>query len=94
MKTIGENMETNNAEEIDRMLTLAEISQIMNVSLQTVRRMVKDGVFPRVFRLKRHDGRLGHTRVYLSDFERFRQENTQNNNSPYQRLRHSHEKEV
>jgi len=68
-------MERENA--VEKMITIREIADIMQYSLQTVRRLVKEGVFPRVHRFKYPDGRLGHTRIYISDFEKWREESTQ-----------------
>jgi excisionase family DNA binding protein len=63
------------ANEVDRMVTVREIADIMGYSLQTVRRLIKNGAFPRVHR-PILDGKLGHSRIFLSDFENWREENT------------------
>jgi|TARA_Y100000296_G_scaffold5591_1_gene6821 excisionase family DNA binding protein len=62
--------------EIERMMTVREIADIMGYSLQTVRKIISDGGFDRVHRFRKPNGRMGHTRIYVSDFERWREENT------------------
>ena len=66
-------------ENVQKMVTIREIADTMQYSLQTVRILVKEGAFPRVHRAKHSDGRLGHPRIYLSDFEKWRKESTRGN---------------
>jgi len=70
-------MTAEETKAVERMLTVNDIANIMGYSTHTVRCMVKDGVFPRVHRAELGDGRKGHIRIYLSDFEEWRNSTTE-----------------
>jgi|TARA_R110000744_G_scaffold212042_1_gene331109 hypothetical protein len=69
--------ELQNVEEIERMLSISDIARIMNYSTNTVRELVKSNAFTRVHRPELGNGKKGHIRIYESDFERWRENCTQ-----------------
>ena len=64
-------------EEIDRMLSVSDIAELMNYSMNTVRQLVKAGAFSRVHRADLGQGRKGHIRIYESDFLEWREKTTE-----------------